>query len=228
LEVRQIMDRIDALEPDGIWCERPRGGPSGVAPRGVPRAAARPALFLDRDGVVTEEVHFLRRPEDVVLCPGAARVIARANTLDVAAVLVTNQSGIARGLFDWAAFAATQARLYELLAAEGAALDLVLACPYHPDGRPPYGREHPCRKPAPGMLLRAAERMAIDLAASWTVGDRARDLQAGRAAGLAGGLHVLSGHGHAERADAAALGDDGFELRLGDGVLDVLALPILA
>jgi D-glycero-D-manno-heptose 1,7-bisphosphate phosphatase len=213
------MDQFDALEADGIWCEFPRSVESG--------RSVQPALFLDRDGVVTEEIHFLHRPEEVVLCPGAARVIARANAREVTAVLVTNQSGIARGLFDWAAFAATQARLYDLLAAEGAALDLVLACPYHPDGRPPYGREHPCRKPAPGMLLRAAERMAIDLAASWTVGDRARDLEAGRAAGLAGGLHVLTGHGAVERADAAGLAGESFDLRLGDSVLDALSLPLL-
>ena len=210
------MAPFDSLEPDGIWCQVLS-----------PVAARRPALFLDRDGVVTEEIHFLHRPEQVVLSPEAARVIARANGLGLAVVLVTNQSGIARGLFGWPAFAETQDRLVRLLAAEGAALDMVLACPFHPDGLPPYRGEHPCRKPGPGMLLRAAERLGLALGASWVVGDRARDLEAGRAAGLAGGLHVLTGHGAAERAAAAGLGGEGFDLRLGDSVADALRLPLL-
>jgi D-glycero-D-manno-heptose 1,7-bisphosphate phosphatase len=150
------------LESDGIWCR-------SFAAADFGGAVSRPALFLDRDGVVVEEVHFLQRPEDVRLVPGAAQVIAEARHQGIAVVLTTNQSGIARGLFGWEAFAAVQSRLEALM---------VLACPFHPDGEPPYRREHPCRKPQPGMLLRAAERLGLDLGTSWVVGDRARDLEA--------------------------------------------------
>lgn len=217
------------LESDGIWCRAGRdraagqGGPSGSA-----GAVRRPALILDRDGVVVEEVHFLHRPQDVRLLPGAAALIAQARAQGLCVVLTTNQSGIARGLFGWAAFEETQDEVEARLAAEGAGFDLVLACPFHPDGRPPYDREHDCRKPRPGMLLRAAERLALDLSASWVVGDRARDLEAGRAAGCAGGLHVLSAHGEAERQAAAALASGLFQVRLGRDVRDAMTLPILA
>lgn len=207
------------LESDGIWCR-------SFLPAGSGGAAGRPALFLDRDGVVVEEVHFLRRPEDVRLVPGAARVIAAARDLGIAAVLTTNQSGIARGLFGWEAFAAVQSRLEALLAADGAAFDMVLACPFHPDGDPPYRRDHPCRKPQPGMLVRAAERLGLDLAASWAVGDRARDLAAGRSAGCAGGLHVLTGHGPGERAAAKRLEAPDFEVRLGETLAEARSLPL--
>ncbi len=208
------------LESDGIWCRTfPPAGDGGVA--------GRAALFLDRDGVVVEEVHFLHRPEDVRLVPGAASVVAEARQRGIAVVLTTNQSGIARGLFGWDAFAVTQSRLEALLAAEQAAFDMVLACPFHPDGNPSYRREHPCRKPQPGMLLRAAERLGLDLAASWVVGDRVRDLEAARAAGCAGGLHVLTGHGPGERADAILLDCPDFDVRLGESVAEAHALPLL-
>lgn len=206
------------LESDGIWCRPAR--PSD------PGATARPALVLDRDGVVVEEVHFLHRPEDVRLVPGAAAVLALARKQGIPVVLATNQSGIARGLFGWQEFAATQDRVEALLAAEGAAFDMVLACPFHPEGKPPYRREHPCRKPQPGMLLRAAERLGIDLARSWVVGDRARDLEAGRAAGCAGGLHVLSGHGAAERETAFGLATPSFAVRLATSVAAARSLPL--
>lgn len=208
------------LESDGVWCRR--------RARRETAGAARPALFLDRDGVVVEEVHFLHRPEDVRLVPGVASVMTRARQRGIAVVLATNQSGIARGLFGWDDFAATQDRVEALLAAEQAAFDLVLACPFHPEGNPPYRGDHPCRKPRPGMLLRAAERLGLDLVRSWVVGDRARDLAAGRAAGCAGGLHVLSGYGASERAEATRLATRSFEVRLGETVADARSLPLLA
>jgi D-glycero-D-manno-heptose 1,7-bisphosphate phosphatase len=213
------MREVPDLESDGIWCRMAKSA-------GAPSAEGRPALFLDRDGVVVEEVHFLHRPEDVRLVPGAAAVLALARRRGLAVVLATNQSGIARGLFGWAEFAATQDRVEALLAAEGAGFDLVLACPFHPDGEPPYRGEHPCRKPRPGMLLRAAERLGLDLWASWAVGDRARDLEAGRAAGCAGGLHVLTGYGRGEREAAAGLASADFEVRLGETVAEARKLPL--
>ena len=214
------MSEAPNLESDGLWCRM-------ADPPGAAGLAGRPALFLDRDGVVVEEAHFLHRPEDARLVAGAAQVLALARRQGVAVVLATNQSGIARGLFGWAEFEATQARIEAMLDAEGAAFDMVLACPFHPDGVPPYRGEHPGRKPNPGMLLRAAERLGLDLAASWAVGDRARDLEAGQAAGCAGGLHVLTGHGRGERAAAARLAGPAFEVRLAESVAEAQALPLL-
>lgn len=203
------------LENDGIWCQV-------VRPETAPACRGRPALFLDRDGVVVQEVGYLHRPEDVRLVPGAAATIAAANRLGLPVMVLSNQSGIGRGYYGWPEFESTQARIVAQLAAAGAALDMVLACPFHPEGEPPYRhRAHPCRKPRPGMLLRAAERLGLDLAGSWIVGDRTIDLEAGRAAGLAGGLHVLSGHGAEERPAAGELGTGNFQVLLADSIAAV-------
>jgi len=209
------------LEKDGIWC-RPRDG--GASPTGL-----RPALFLDRDGVIVEEVGYLHRPADVRLIPGAGETIAAANRAAVPVVSVTNQSGIGRGLYGWVEFAETEDRVAADLAARGAHLDMVLACPYHVDGMRPYRHPaHPCRKPQPGMILRAGERLNLDLARSWIVGDRADDLLTGRAAGLAGGLHVLTGHGRAERTQAKAVASEKFQVRSAESIGSAMDLiPLL-
>lgn len=159
------------------------------------------AVFLDRDGTLLDELGFLRRPEDLRLLPGAAEGVRLINQAGWSAVLVTNQSGIARGLFGEPELAAVHARLRAELAAHGAHLDGLFHCPHHPDeGVGALRRSCTCRKPAPGMLLEAAERLGLALAASWTVGDSQRDLEAGRRAGLAGGVLVLTGKGQAELA----------------------------
>ena len=208
----------DFLDNDGIWCQLP-GPEMAVSWRG------RPALFLDRDGVLVVEVGYLHRPEEVRLIPGAAALIAAANRAGLAAVLVTNQAGIGRGTYGWAEFQATQEKILADLAAGGAALDMVLACPFHPEAEPPYRHPaHPCRKPRPGMILRAAERLGLDLADSWIVGDRASDLAAGRAAGLAGGAHVLTGHGAAERDAALAVATGRFRVVSAESAAEVPAL----
>lgn len=190
----------------------------------------RPGLFLDRDGVLVAEVGYLHRPEEVRLIPGAAALTAAANRAGLAAVLVTNQSGIGRGTYGWAEFEATQERISADLAAAGAVLDMVIACPFHPEAQPPYRHPaHPCRKPRPGMILRAAERLGLDLAGSWIVGDRATDLEAGRASGLAGGVHVLTGHGMAERDAAGELATGAFRVLGAGSAAEVPALlPLLA
>jgi len=198
---------------DHIWVEAPGG----------PRPA--PALFLDRDGVVVEEVHFLHRPEDVRLLPGAGETIRRANAAGVHAVLVTNQSGIGRGRYGWDDFAAVQARLQDELAVKGARLDAVLACPFHPDATPPYRHaDHPARKPNPGMLLRAADLLQIELARSWIVGDRDVDVAAGKAAGLAGAVHVATGYGAEHRDRSLALAGPDFEVLPAAGIAEVAGL----
>lgn len=176
------------LTPDGIWCQ--------ILRRPQRQTPLRPALFLDRDGVVVEEAHYLHNPEDVSLIDGAAKAIRVANLRGCPVVIVTNQSGIGRGYFGWPEFAATQTRIIEDLAACRAFVDAVFVCPHHEQGRPPYDcPDHPARKPNPGMLTMAAERLPIDLAASWMVGDHATDIGAARAAGLQGAVHVATGHG---------------------------------
>ncbi|MDP6709155.1 MAG: HAD family hydrolase [Alphaproteobacteria bacterium] len=204
------------LDADLVWCEH----------RSPPRPA--PALFLDRDGVVVEEVGHLHEVAKTRLIPGAAAVVAEANRRGLHVVLVTNQSGIGRGLYDWDAFRAVQEKILAELAA--ASIDAVLACPHHAEVAPPYRHpDHPDRKPNPGMLLKAAAMLEIELAASWIVGDRAGDIEAGRRAGLAGGLHVATGHGAEERAAARALATSDFRVIEGDSVVDALTLlPLLA
>jgi D-glycero-D-manno-heptose 1,7-bisphosphate phosphatase len=171
-----------AIDDLGLWCDT-----------GAADWAFRPALFLDRDGVIVADTGYLGRAEDVRLLDGAAGAIARCNSLRIPVVVVTNQSGIARGYYGWSGFHAVQAALSGALAAAGARLDAVLACAYHGDGKEPLRRAaHPWRKPNPGMILAAAERMNLDLSRSWIVGDKAEDLMTGAAAGLGGGTLVGS------------------------------------
>lgn len=210
-------------------------GADGVWRQVLTRIAApplRPALFLDRDGVMVEEVHYLCRAADTRLENGAAEVIRAANRAGVPVVVVTNQSGIGRGKFGWDAFAEVQEAMLDALADAGAYVNAVYACPHHKTGVPPYNVDkHPARKPEPGMLLSAAEMLPIDLSRSWIVGDKAGDLGAGRRAGCAGGLHVLSGHGaeDGERRKAREEARDTFEVRVGDNIADALGLiPLLA
>lgn len=192
----------------------------------------RPALFLDRDGTIVEEVGHLRRPEDVSLIEGAAEVIARANTLAVPVIVVTNQSGIGRGLFGWDELLAVEERVEALLADRGARIDAVLACPFHREGREPFRHaDHPARKPNPGLLLRAEAELGVELAASWIIGDRAGDVAAGLAAGLAGGMHVWTGWGRepGERDAARGYASGGYRVLEAASIAEALArLPLLA
>lgn len=165
----------------------------------------RGALFLDRDGVIVEEVNYLHRVADVRPTPGAAALIAVMNKLGVVVVMVTNQAGVGRGYYDWDDFRAVQDEIHRLLAADGAHIDAVYACGYHEAGQPPLDTpDHPWRKPNPGMILRAADDLGLDFARSWIVGDRASDLTAGKAAGLAGGALVATGYGSDDGEIAAA------------------------
>jgi len=171
----------------------------------------RPALFLDRDGTLIELVAYLSDPSGVALIPDAVADIRRAKAEGEAVVVVTNQSGIGRGYYDWDAFEAVQARMYDLLTAAGADVDAVYACPHPPpDAGGPASS--PYRKPAPGMLLRAAEDLRLDLGRSRIIGDSVSDLAAGKAAGLPTGILVAGGYGARDADPAAALGDDTFEV----------------
>jgi D-glycero-D-manno-heptose 1,7-bisphosphate phosphatase len=159
----------------------------------------RPALFLDRDGVIVEEVEYLDHPSQLALIPGAAAAIARANAAEIPVVVVTNQAGIARGYFSEARVDDVHRHLSRLLECEGASIDRYFYCPHHPTaGQVPYRLECGCRKPRPGMLLRAAWELGLDLGRSFLVGDKLSDVQAGAVCRQA--FLVRTGYGMAEAA----------------------------
>jgi len=190
-----------------------------------PPAEVRPALFLDRDGVIVEDPGHLSRVADLELIPGAADLIASANHRGVPVVEITNQAGIGRGYYGWKEFLKVEAALASELAARGAAIDAVLACPYHPDGVPTWVHPaHPARKPRPGMLLAAERLLNLDLKHSWIVGDKLDDLLAGYNAGLYGGLHVLTGRGPAHRQLVLDWCPKSFEVRFADSIREAATL----
>lgn len=171
-----------------------------------PLPGSRAAFFLDRDGVLIEEVHYLSDPAQVRLLPGAAAAIARLNQLGVPVVVATNQAGVAHGYFSEAQVAQVHRRLDELLAAQEAFIDRYYYCPHHPDAKlTRYRAECPCRKPSPGMLFQAAAELDLDLERSYLAGDKLSDLEAGLRAGCRVIL-VLTGYG-----SSAAQGLDRFD-----------------
>lgn len=206
------------IDFEGVWCEVRAGSRRGG-----------PALFLDRDGVVVEDTGYLCRVENIVMATGAAAAIATANQRDIPVVLVTNQAGIGRGYFCWEDFAAVQNEISSRLGALGARLDAVYACPHHPAGRGAFAHpDHPARKPNPGMILRAAADLALDLQGSWLIGDKTIDIEAAKRAGLAGAMLVMTGYGKTERLQSAALAAADFEVRFGQSIAEAVSLPILA
>lgn len=151
---------------------------------GAPEAPTRPALFIDRDGTIIADAHYLADPSGVRLLPGASAAIARANMSGMLVIVVTNQSGIARGLITPAQYDAVRTRTEGLLGEHGARVDATYHCPHWAEITGPCD----CRKPGLGMYRKAAADFDIDLARSAYIGDRWRDVQPARATG---GLGVL-------------------------------------
>jgi D-glycero-D-manno-heptose 1,7-bisphosphate phosphatase len=150
----------------------------------------RPAVFLDRDGVLNVDSGYPHRREDLVWIEGARAAVKRINDAGRLAIVVTNQSGVARGMFDEAAVDAFHATMQEGLAEVGARIDAFYSCPFHEAGTIARYRiaNHPDRKPNPGMLLRAFAEHPIDRGQSFLIGDRASDIAAAQAAGIPGHL----------------------------------------
>jgi D-glycero-D-manno-heptose 1,7-bisphosphate phosphatase len=164
----------------------------------------RRAVFLDRDGTINVEVKYLSQVKDFQFIPGVPWALKRLKDAGFLLVLVTNQSGIGRGYYDEAALGSIHNHMHAGLAEFGAAIDACYFCPHHPEhATGDYLRECGCRKPLPGMLQQAALDLHIDLAASFMVGDKLADVQAGMAAGCTA-LLVLTGYGSAQVAGLPA------------------------
>jgi D-glycero-D-manno-heptose 1,7-bisphosphate phosphatase len=179
---------------------------------------------------VVEEVGYLHRPEHVRLAPGASVLISEARQRGYCVGLVTNQAGVGRGYYDWAAFDAVQAELERQLQHGPEPFDFVAACGAHPQAAIDHLRitDHPWRKPSPGMLTKAVAALDIDLGSSIMVGDQITDIQAGASAGVGRLVHVLQGHGCDNRAAVLAfaerLGSSGPTVILAD---DLSTVPTL-
>lgn len=165
-------------------------------------ASLRPAAFLDRDGTLIREKEYLADPDGVELIPGVPEALRRLRSAGYALVVVTNQSGIARGLYSLEDYRAVAHRLEETLARHGVILDATFFCPHHPDFTGPCE----CRKPGLGMYQKAAGELHLDLRASIFVGDRVKDVLPGRELGGKGFL-VRTGYGREEEGLLQGAGD---------------------
>ena len=157
------------------------------------------AVFLDRDGTINVEVDYLSNPDDFVLVDGSAAAIARLNEIGVLVIVVSNQSGVARGYFSEADVARVNEKMIRELEEHGARLDAIYYCPHHPDGViENYRIECRCRKPGPAMVEEAQSRFKIDIDSSFVVGDHRGDVMLAKNLGARSVL-VLTGHGMGEK-----------------------------
>lgn len=153
------------------------------------------AIFLDRDGVINEEVSYVCKIEDFRLLPDVAQAIKRINQSEFLAIVITNQSAVARGLCTIDELQEIHKRMETLLEQEGAKLDGIYFCPHHPQGENPvYKVECNCRKPKIGMIKQAEKDLDIDLKNSFFIGDAPRDILCGKNAGIAT-ICLETGHG---------------------------------
>lgn len=184
------------LNQPGLWCQRLT----------KQLFQGSPGLFLDRDGVVVEEVNYLGRVEQVVVIESIISAIANANRAGIPVVMVTNQSGVGRGYFDWNDFSDVQNYILKYLQEFGAHFDLVLACAYHENAIEPYKISgHDWRKPNAGMLHEAKKLLGVEFEESLIVGDKISDIEAGLAAKLQSGALVSTGHGYEEIRNQTAI-----------------------
>ena len=179
------------------------------------------AVFLDRDGTINEEVGYLDSLDKLKIIPSAYEAIRLINESGMKGVVISNQAGVARGFFTEDFVKVTHEHLQTALRQQGATIDNFYYCPHHPtEGIEPYRKDCNCRKPAPGMLLRAVQDLNIDLTRSYLVGDRFRDMDAAKKAGVKGIL-VKTGYGQ------DLLQDDGQNEATEEGKPDFIAADIL-
>jgi D-glycero-D-manno-heptose 1,7-bisphosphate phosphatase len=158
----------------------------------------RPAVFIDRDGTISEEVGYVNHPSRFRVFPYSAEAIRILNESGWLAIVITNQAGVARGYFSEDVILKIHEQLERDLESGSARLDAIYYCAHHPSvGEPPYRLDCDCRKPKPGLIQQAARDFDIDIAASWMAGDRYSDVELARNAGLRSAF-VLSGYGRGE------------------------------
>ncbi|MDH3974499.1 MAG: HAD family hydrolase [Deltaproteobacteria bacterium] len=156
------------------------------------------AVFIDRDGTISEEIGYVNHPERFRLLPKSGEAIKMINALGLKAVVVTNQAGVARGYFPEWMIEKVHDKMEELLEKEGAKLDAIYYCPHHPKaGEPPYRADCECRKPRTGMIDSAAEDLHIDVKKSYMIGDKITDVEFAHRVG-AKGIFVKTGYGRGE------------------------------
>jgi D-glycero-D-manno-heptose 1,7-bisphosphate phosphatase len=176
------------------------------------------ACFLDRDGVIIEEVNYIASPHQVKLIPEAAEALRLLHEDGFMIIVVSNQSGVARGFFDEKLVGDVNRRISGELSSGGAMVDAWYFCPHHPKGTVGfYARDCDCRKPAPGLFIRAAGEHKIDLGLSFMIGDKYSDLLAAEAAGCADAVLVRTGHGLSEVKENPGMP---FEIR--DNILEAV------
>ncbi len=157
------------------------------------------AVFVDRDGTINVDVDFLSTPDQLQLIPRSALAIRELNHLGIPVIVITNQSGIARGLYTEDDLRQIHAALDRILASDTATITEYFYCPHHPtDGVAPYVADCDCRKPKPGMLIAAQKKYGFDLKRSYLIGDKCVDMQAARSVG-ATAIQVATGYGTAEK-----------------------------
>jgi len=162
--------------------------------RMAPLSNPRPALFLDRDGIILRDYGFISDPKKIHIIQDTVNLIRFANQAAIPVVVVTNQSGIDRNLFSWHSFYRIETEISEKLNALGVKLDATAACPFHPDYTLNFSDEHAWwRKPEPGLIVEISKTLGIALSGSWIIGDRWRDIEAGRRANLTGGIMISPG-----------------------------------
>lgn len=159
------------------------------------KSQSRQAVFIDRDGTLNEDIGYVSRPEELVLYPWSGEAVRLINESGLLAVVITNQSGIARGMYTERTLAEIHSRMIRELAEQGAQIDAVYYCPHHPEvGNHRYRLDCDCRKPKPGLLKAAATDHEIDLSRSFIIGDKASDMKLAEHTGARSAL-VLTGYG---------------------------------
>jgi D-glycero-D-manno-heptose 1,7-bisphosphate phosphatase len=158
----------------------------------------RPAVFIDRDGTISEEVGYINHPSRFRVFPYTAEAIKLLNDQGWLAIVITNQAGVARGYFSESMIQTVHDNLLREVGEKGARVDAIYYCAHHPSvGAPPYRQDCDCRKPKPGLVNRACKDLDIDLKYSWMIGDRYGDVELAHNAGIRSAL-VLSGYGRGE------------------------------
>jgi D-glycero-D-manno-heptose 1,7-bisphosphate phosphatase len=154
------------------------------------------AVFIDRDGTINEDIGYVSKPEELIIYPWAPRAVRLINEAGMKAIVITNQSGVARGLYSEQTLQVIHQRMIDELAQSGAWIDAVYYCPHHPEvGDERYRIVCNCRKPRPGLLHKAAREHEIELASSYLIGDKVSDLELAQSAGVRSVL-VLTGYGY--------------------------------